>query len=163
LTHVIGFDYEEKHTTDIDYLSLKIILQGVDKTHTYVVPRVSEKTYEMMATTVGLVEGKYNRFVIGTLQNAETILKECVVTFRANPETSLKVQSFYETVVANIEQYLRDPKSFSHSEYEIAGRQLKRIPINQLIKLRDRYKRIIELEQDGIETSKTPKLVRFVF
>jgi hypothetical protein len=116
-----------------------------------------------MATTVGLVEGKYNRFVIGTLQNAEVILKECVVTFRANPETSLKVQSFYETVVANIEQYLRDPKSFTHSEYEIEGRQLKRIPLDQLIKLRDRYNRIIELEQDGIETSKTPKLVRFVF
>ncbi len=159
--HVIGYDYEEKHSTDVDYLELKIILQGVDKTHSYKVPRVSEKAYELMATTAGLIEGKYNRFIIGVSQNTEVILKECKVVFRANPETSKKVQSFYETVVANIEQYLRDPKSFTHSEYEIEGRQLKRIPLEQLIKLRDRYNRIIELEEQGVSTSKTPKFVRF--
>lgn len=151
--HVIGFDFTEVETTTEDYLSLKIIYQGVLRSKQVIIPRIEAFNYEASIETFDLIQGYYNRILIGVTQNAEVIINESRVEFKANPNTSLRIKSYYETVLENIEGYLMDKDSVRHSEYEIDGRQIKRIPFNQLISLREKFKKLVNSENRGIDTS----------
>lgn len=164
-THIIGFNYKECYTFDEGYSTLKVILQGTDKSIEYLIPQdaTDPNKFQTNVETNELIEGRYNYFLIGVLQNEEVVIYKHVVLFQANPQTGKRVRGFYETIIGNIEAFLSNPNSIRHSEYEIAGRQIKRIPIDQLIKLRDRYSRLVELEIQGVSTSKTPRFTRMKF
>lgn len=54
--------------------------------------------------------------------------------------STLDNRSFARIALANIEAYLQNQANLTAASYEIAGRKLQRIPVADLLALRDRYK-----------------------
>ena len=58
-------------------------------------------------------------------------------------------RSHARIVLDNIEAYLENSSNITAASYSIAGRTLSRIPINELISLRDTYRREVRSEENA--------------
>jgi hypothetical protein len=59
---------------------------------------------------------------------------------------TLDARSHVRRVLANIEAYLEDGNNLTAANYTIAGRSLQRIPLAELLSLRDKYKAELVVE-----------------
>jgi hypothetical protein len=133
------------------------------KSKSIVIPRIEAFKYEVEIQTSDLIAAHYNHILIGVTQNAEVIIKESRIEFSINPKTSLKVKSYYEIILENIEGFLKENDSIRHSEYEIDGRQIKRHSLLELTRLRDKFSKLLAAERAGINTANPPRSVRYLF
>lgn len=60
--------------------------------------------------------------------------------------STLDDRSFAAKALANIEAYLVDPNNLSAARYSIAGREIQKIAMVDLLKARDKYKAEVALE-----------------
>lgn len=75
-----------------------------------------------------------------TLLDADGRPLEVVVTVLANPATAVNAKSHDETVLALINAALEGRLSADQEEFQINGRSVKHIPIEELIKLQGQYR-----------------------
>lgn len=71
----------------------------------------------------------------------------------ANVAPGYDARSHLEKVIANIEAMLEGKTTKDVQEYQIAGRMLKHIPINELVALRDKYKHQLAAENRSQSSS----------
>lgn len=160
MLNIIGFNLKELVTADKDYLSVRVVLQSYDDTQKYDLVKDGLQ-FSGDIVTAGFSAVTYKRFYIGTLENEEVNFNQNLIRFELNPESSFLKRSFYSQMIRNIEAYLGEPDSIRHRSYMIAGRSIERIPIDELIALRERFLRKEKLELEGVDASSQPKSIRW--
>lgn len=79
------------------------------------------------------------RASVSKTDETHTVASGTVTIAPAFGATALEARSFARKALANIEAYLVNPQNLTAASYSIAGRNLSRIGIPDLLKLRDRY------------------------
>lgn len=105
------------------------------------------------ATTSAWTAGSYAwRSQVSRSGEVYTIGAGTIIVQPSFGVATLDNRSFARTALANIEAYLQNSSNLSSAMYEIAGRKLQRIPVSDLLALRDRYKSEVARE-DGAANS----------
>lgn len=94
------------------------------------------------ATTAGWSAGNYSwRAVVSLAGEVYTVASGTIEVKAAFSSATLDNRSFARTALDNIEAYLKNSNNLAAASYEIAGRQLSRIPLKDLLAARDKYRR----------------------
>lgn len=120
------------------------------------------------ATTSGWAAGVYTWSAKVSLSGAVYTVATGTVEILADysaATSGLDARSHARTTLAALESWI-EGRDMGVAEYQIAGRTLKTIPIEQLLKLRDRYRREVRQEDDAQRAaaglpSRNKLLVRF--
>lgn len=120
------------------------------------------------ATTSGWAAGDYQWTAKVSLGGAVYTVASGAITIEADfsaAVSGLDARSHARTTLDAIEAWI-EGRDMGVAEYEIAGRRLKTIPITELLKLRDRYRRDVRSEDDAARAaaglpSRNKILVRF--
>lgn len=92
------------------------------------------------ATTAAWAPGSYNwRAQVSKSGEVYTVGSGSVSVQNAFASATLDARSHARKALANIEAYLENASNLSAAEYQIAGRSLKRISLDELLRLRGRY------------------------
>lgn len=93
------------------------------------------------ATTAAWAAGAYDwRATVANAGEVYTVASGVINVAPAFGASTLDNRSHARKTLANIEAYLENAQNLTASSYEIAGRQLSRHSMGELLKLRDRYK-----------------------
>jgi hypothetical protein len=92
------------------------------------------------ATTAGWLAGAYEwRAQVSKAGEVYTVQSGSIVV-QPSFGAAVDGRSHARKVLTNIEAYLENSQNLSAAMYEIAGRRLQRIPVPELLTLRDKYK-----------------------
>lgn len=93
------------------------------------------------ATTAAWAAGSYDwRATVSKAGEVYTVASGVINVAPAFAASTLDNRTHARKTLANIEAYLENAQNLTASSYEIAGRQLSRHSMGELLKLRDRYK-----------------------
>lgn len=99
------------------------------------------------ATTAGWAAGTYSwRANVTLAGEVYTVETGTIVVEPAFGAATLDNRSFARIALTNVEAYLVNPNNISSAQYKIADRELSRIPIGDLLRLRDRLR--LEVTQE---------------
>jgi hypothetical protein len=124
-------------------------------------------TFTIPATSTGLyTHGEYSYFIRATLDATVTTIERGNVTISPGLYTPTDRRSHVKIVLDNINAKLEGRSLDGEQEYSIAGRSIKKIPIPELLQLRDRYLNAyrIELQKEKLKNGESITnniLVRF--
>lgn len=163
MEETIGFVFTDEITTKLEYLEVKVILQGTKSHHTYTLVKNATFEHNLEVDSSSFMAGNYTRIYIGVLQNKEEIIKQDYIFFKADPKYAYKKINFYETMYNNISAYLLEPDSIRHQSYTIEGKSITRLSHEYLMTLREKCERRMLQERKGINTSVSPKSITLEF
>ena len=93
------------------------------------------------ATTGGWAAGSYSwRAAVALSGEVYTVDTGTIVVQPAFGVATLDNRSFARIALANIEAYLVNPANLSSAQYKIADRELSRIPMGDLLAMRDKLR-----------------------
>ena len=99
------------------------------------------------ATTAAWAAGSYSwRAVVSLAGEVYTVDAGTITIKPAFSVATLDDRSFARSALANIEAYLVDANNLSAARYSIAGREIHKIPMSDLLKARDKYRAEVALE-----------------
>lgn len=107
-------------------------------------------------------EGKYQFSIFADSLTESYVLEQGFTTFSINPkniDSGIDNSTHYERVLEAIEAVIEKRATLDQQKYEINGRALERMPIDDLLKLRDYY--ITKLQSQNNKVQKRI-LARFV-
>lgn len=99
------------------------------------------------ATTTAWAPGSYSwRSSVSLAGEVYTVETGTIVVQPAFGAATLDNRSFARTALTNVEAYLVNPNNISSAQYKIADRELSRIPMGDLLRLRDKLR--LEVTQE---------------